>query len=302
MTRATECRTALRVWVARPLPAGARTAERVAALGHRPLLAPVLDLALSGAPAPDGPFDALVLTSASAVPALAGSPLAALPAYCVGARTACAARAAGLVSIHEAGGDARALANLIGAALPRGARLLHAAGRERKDEPGDTLAARGYRLTVWVAYAARPLPALPEPVAEALEAGALDAALHYSRRSAATALGLARAAGREDAFATWRIIACRPTWPRPWSRPGSCPMSSRHGRTRRLCWRACSRPVRRPFDRTMTQRCRRPFARAGSDAKGRSIVARPGRDPAPRSCPRRADQAAFRRAPARSHR
>ncbi|MCF4128233.1 uroporphyrinogen-III synthase [Methylobacterium sp. SyP6R] len=200
MTRATECRTALRVWVARPLPAGARTAERVAALGHRPLLAPVLDLALSGAPAPDGPFDALVLTSASAVPALAGSPLAALPAYCVGARTACAARAAGLVSIHEAGGDARALANLIGAALPRGARLLHAAGRERKDEPGDTLAARGYRLTVWVAYAARPLPALPEPVAEALEAGALDAALHYSRRSAATALGLARAAGREDAF------------------------------------------------------------------------------------------------------
>ncbi|WP_244936242.1 uroporphyrinogen-III synthase [Methylobacterium currus] len=200
MTRATECGTALRVWVARPLPAGARTAERVAGLGHRPLLAPVLDLALSGAPAPEGPFDALVLTSASAVPALAGSPLAALPAYCVGARTASAARAAGLGAVHEAGGDALALADLIGRTLPRGARLLHAAGRERKDEPGDTLAARGYRLTVWVAYAARPLPALPEPVAEALGNDSLDAALHYSRRSAATALGLARAAGREEAF------------------------------------------------------------------------------------------------------
>ncbi|TGD95996.1 uroporphyrinogen-III synthase [Methylobacterium nonmethylotrophicum] len=199
-TRATDDRTALRVWVARPLPAGARTAERVAALGHRPLLAPVLDLAASGAPPPAGPFDALVLTSASAVPAVAVSPLAGLPAYCVGARTAAAARAAGLGPVQEAEGDARALAELIGGALPRGARLLHAAGRERKDEPGDTLAARGYRLTVWVAYAARPLPALPGPVAEALAGGGLDAALHYSRRSAATALGLARAAGREEAF------------------------------------------------------------------------------------------------------
>lgn len=200
VTRAKECGTGLRVWVARPLPAGARTAGRVAALGHRPLLAPVLDLALSGAPAPEGPFDALVLTSASAVPALAGSPLAALPAYCVGARTASAAQAAGLGPVHEAGGDALALAELIGRALPRGARLLHAAGRERKDEPGDTLVARGYRLTVWVAYAARPLAVLPEPVAAALDHDALDAALHYSRRSAATALGLARAAGREEAF------------------------------------------------------------------------------------------------------
>jgi uroporphyrinogen-III synthase len=200
VTPATACGTALRVWVARPLPAGARTAARVTALGHRPLLAPVLDLAPSGAPAPEGPFDALVLTSASAVPALTASPFGALPAYCVGARTADAARAAGLEAVHEAGGDALALVDLIGRSLPRGARLLHAAGRERKDEPGDTLAARGYRLTVWVAYAAQALSALPEPVAEALGHDGLDAALHYSRRSAATALGLARAAGREAAF------------------------------------------------------------------------------------------------------
>ncbi|TNC15379.1 uroporphyrinogen-III synthase [Methylobacterium terricola] len=192
--------TALHVWIARPLPAGARTAERVAGLGHHPLLAPVLDLAPSGAPPPEGPFDALVLTSASAIPALAGTPLVALPAYCVGARTAATAREAGLRGVQEAGGDARALADLIGAGLPRGARLVHAAGRERKDEPAATLGARGYRLTVWVAYAARALPELPEPVAAALADDALDAALHYSRRSAATALGLARAAGCEEAF------------------------------------------------------------------------------------------------------
>ncbi|BAQ44929.1 MULTISPECIES: uroporphyrinogen-III synthase [Methylobacterium] len=224
MTGPTEGGTALRVWVARPLPAGRRTAERVAALGHRPLLAPVLALAPSGAPPPDGPFDALVLTSASAIPAVAGTRFAALPAYCVGGRTAAAARAAGLgsvhESVHEAAGDAAALAGLIGRTLPPGARLLHAAGRERKDEPAATLGRRGYHLTVWVAYAATPLPALPAAVAAALadeglaagnlargslsrvnlDDGSLDAALHYSRRSAATALGLARAAGREAGF------------------------------------------------------------------------------------------------------
>ena len=200
MTGPREGGTALRVWVARPLPAGRRTAERVAALGHRPLLAPVLDLAASGAPPPDGTFDALVLTSASAVAPVAGTRFAALPAYCVGTRTAAVARAAGLGPVHEAGGDAEALAGLIGRALPPGARLLHAAGRERKDEPAATLGRRGFRLAVWVAYAATPLPALPEAVTAALAEGGLDAALHYSRRSAATALGLARAAGREGEF------------------------------------------------------------------------------------------------------
>ncbi|WP_238313204.1 uroporphyrinogen-III synthase [Methylobacterium crusticola] len=191
----------MRVWVARPLPAGARTAGRLAALGHAPLLAPVLDLAPSGAPPPEGAFHGLVLTSANAVPALAAAGYGALPAYCVGARTAAAARAAGLGPVLEAGGDAAALAQLIAAALAPGARLLHAAGRERKPEPAATLAAAGYRVTAWTAYAARPVPALPAPVDGALAAGGLDAALHYSRRSAATALGLARAAGRGQAFA-----------------------------------------------------------------------------------------------------
>ncbi|MGY2047481.1 uroporphyrinogen-III synthase [Methylobacterium sp. JK268] len=191
----------LRVWVARPLPAGARTATRLAALGHAPLLAPVLDLAPSHAPAPEGPFDALILTSASAVPAVAGSAWADLPAYCVGSRTAEAAQAAGLAHPRVAGGDATALARLVAESLPPGARLLHAAGQERKPEPAAALLARGFRLTAWIAYAARPVPRLPEAIAAALAGAGLDAALHYSRRSAATALGLAREAGREAEFA-----------------------------------------------------------------------------------------------------
>ena len=51
-----------------------------------------------------------------------------------------------------------------------------------------------------VAYAAEPLPALPQAVNAALAAGALDAALHYSRRSAALALALADQSGHGGAF------------------------------------------------------------------------------------------------------
>ncbi|ACL59336.1 uroporphyrinogen-III synthase [Methylobacterium nodulans] len=194
-------RTPLRVWVARPLPAGARTAALVSDLGHAPLLAPVLDLGLSHAPPPDGVFDALILTSANAVPALESAGLIHLTAFCVGARTAQAARAAGLPDVRQGEGDAAALAGHVAAVLPVGARLLHAAGRERKPEPAASLAAAGYAVTAWVAYAARPVASLPEPVAAALAEGRLDAVLHYSRRSAATALGLARAAGCDEAFA-----------------------------------------------------------------------------------------------------
>ncbi|WP_410824707.1 uroporphyrinogen-III synthase [Methylobacterium oryzisoli] len=200
----------MQIWVARPLPAGARTAARLRRLGHVPLLAPVLDLAPSHAPPPEGPFDALVLTSANAVPAAAAAGLTDLPAYCVGGRTAAAARAAGLAAVHDADGDAASLAALVAGALPPGARLLHAAGRERKPEPAATLSAAGFSVTVWTAYAARPLAHLPDAAAAALAQGRLDAALHYSRRSAATALGLARAAGRERAFARLAHLCLSP--------------------------------------------------------------------------------------------
>lgn len=201
---------ALRVWVARPLPAGARTAARLRRLGHLPLLAPVLDLAPSHAPPPEGPFDALILTSANAVPSAAAAGFSGLPAYCVGGRTAAAARAAGFSAVRDADGDAAALAGLVAGALPPGARLLHAAGRERKPEPAATLAAAGFAVTLWTAYAATPLARLPDEAAAALAQGRLDAALHYSRRSAATALGLARAAGRGGDFARLAHLCLSP--------------------------------------------------------------------------------------------
>lgn len=199
----------MRIWVARPEPGAARTAARLARIGHVPLVAPVLASRPTGAPLPQGRFAALLLTSGSAADALdaeAAARFTGTPVFAVGARTAEAAARAGLGPVIEGPGDAASLARTVAAALPAGARLLHLAGADRKPEPAATLIRAGYDFLVHVAYAAEPVAALPEPVAAALAGTAprLEAALHYSRRSAATALALASAAGRAEPFGALR--------------------------------------------------------------------------------------------------
>ncbi|GJE53878.1 uroporphyrinogen-III synthase [Methylobacterium thuringiense] len=191
----------MRIWVARPEPGAARTAERLRALGHEPLLAPVLFVVPSEGPRPRGAFDGVLLTSAQGAGLLAAAGLASdVPVFAVGRRTAEAARAAGLARVVAAEGDAATLARRVAASLRPGACLLHVAGEDRKAEPGASLDAAGYRVTVWEAYAARAVDALPAPVTEALGDGSLAAVLHYSRRSTATALRLTQTAGLDGAF------------------------------------------------------------------------------------------------------
>ena len=191
----------MRVWVARPEPGATRTGAALAARGHTPVVAPVLAVRPVGGTPPAGPFDALILTSANAVPALRdAAALRGLPVFTVGARTAAAAARAGLGPVREGPGEAAGLATLVAEALPPGARLLHAAGAERKAEPAATLAAAGFRIETFVAYAAEALTGLPDAVAGALSRGDLDAAIHYSRRSAAIALALAVGSGHGGAF------------------------------------------------------------------------------------------------------
>lgn len=191
----------MRVWVARPEPGAVRTAERLRALGHDPLVAPVLVVEPTGAPRPRGPIDGVLLTSGQGAALLSGAELGQdVPVFAVGARTAERARDAGLSGILAADGDASALLRLVEASLPPGACLLHVAGEDRKPEPAASLAASGYRIVTWEAYAAKAVDTLPVSVVSALRDENLAAALHYSRRSTATALGLAESAGLDGAF------------------------------------------------------------------------------------------------------
>ncbi len=193
----------MRVWVARPEPGASRTGAALTGRGHAPLVAPVLAIRPSRDAPPPGTFAGIVLTSANGVPALMAVLAAAhrgVPIFAVGRRTAERAEAAGLGPVVEGPGDGVGLAALVAARLPGGARLLHVAGAERKPEPAAALARAGFQVTTHVAYRAEAVALLPEAAGLALGGHALDAALHYSRRSAATAYSLSEEAGHGGAF------------------------------------------------------------------------------------------------------
>jgi uroporphyrinogen-III synthase len=185
----------MRVLVTRPEADSRRTAARLAARGHEAVVAPVTVIVPTRQEPPRGAFDALLLTSANAVPALSSLAVGGRPVLAVGARTAAAARGAGLAGVREAGGDAGALAALVRSTLPPGARLLHAAATDRKAEPAASLRAAGFELLVWETYRARAVEEPPVALIDALRARQIDAALHFSRRSAGILVGLVGRAG-----------------------------------------------------------------------------------------------------------
>ncbi|MCB1540229.1 MAG: uroporphyrinogen-III synthase [Rhodoblastus sp.] len=196
----------MRILVVRAAEDARRTAARLAAAGHAAIVAPVLVVRHIDQAIP-GDFDAVVATSSHAF----GVPdrLAALrtvPLYVVGVRTADVAKQAGFRSPLITAPNAENLARDMARNLPAGARVLYLAGRDRKPDLeialGQTCA-----LTIFETYAMEPAPELAQAAAEALKAGAVDATLHYSQRSAAIFLDLARRAGVADRLAGPRHIA-----------------------------------------------------------------------------------------------
>lgn len=191
----------MRILVCRPRAGAERTADRLRAMGHEPLVAPVLITRPIDRPRPDLRPDAILLTSAHAVPALASLGMVRdRPIFAVGARTLETIRAAGFDAAAPEGGDAQALSGALARALSPGATVLHLAGRDRKAEPERSLRAAGLQVTAWEVYEAVATRTLPEQAMAALAAGRVDAVLHFSRRSASVLAGLAGEAGVRAAF------------------------------------------------------------------------------------------------------
>jgi uroporphyrinogen-III synthase len=190
----------MRVLVLRPDDGARRTAARLKALGHEAISSPVMETVATNASGPEGDFGAVIATSAQAfVFANAGAlaPFLRLPLMCVGARTAQAARDAGFGVIASEAPDAAALADII-ASRANERSLLYLAGHDRKPDLEQALAAANIIVTPWVIYEARALPALRKDAIEGLRAGKLDAALHFSRRSAMIFCELVARATLED--------------------------------------------------------------------------------------------------------
>jgi uroporphyrinogen-III synthase len=184
----------MRVVVTRPQADAERTAQAAEARGHEVLLAPLMRVEPLAADL-SGDWAGVIVTSGNALAAIEGQPqtqaLKTLPLFAVGRRSAAAAQ--GFASVHSAGGDVRDLVALI-AREHRGGTLLYLTGEERTADLVGELARAGIRVEMRIVYRAVSAPFPPILVA-ALEAGDVDAVLHYSRRSAETFLQGARDAG-----------------------------------------------------------------------------------------------------------
>jgi uroporphyrinogen-III synthase len=198
----------MRLLLTRPEADARRSAERLKALGHEVVIAPLFEIVATGAPMPNGTFDRLLATSAQAFAGLQddASELKHLPMHVVGERTASAARNAGFARVETVAPDATALAIAIARAVPRPQPFLYLAGRERRPELEAALAALGHVVTPWIVYEAREQESAAARLREVWLQERLDAVLHFSPRSAALYVGLADKAGlREPAMAPVQV-------------------------------------------------------------------------------------------------
>ena len=189
----------MRLLLTRPQSDAERTAAELRASGHDVIIAPLLHIE----PLPDaaigaGPWTAILVTSANAAAAMAAhagaAPLRPLPVFATGRQSAVAMVAAGFADVRSAEGNVNDLAAFVGARLKAPGRLLYLAGEDRAGDLGGDLAAKGFAIDTVVVYRAVAARALPQAAATALTRG-IDGVLHFSRRSAATYVDAARAAG-----------------------------------------------------------------------------------------------------------
>jgi uroporphyrinogen-III synthase len=191
------CDAARAVLVTRPLPAAEETVRRIAALGLRPVMAPLLVVRrLPG----DLPRDAaaVLITSGNAVESLPGWARD-RPVFAVGDATAARARHAGWPTVHSAGGDAADLAALVDRMLPADAPggLLLLTGKGQGHALADRLRARQRQVIRREVYEAAPVPTLPVSAAAALRGGELRAVLIFSAETGRQFVRLVAADGLE---------------------------------------------------------------------------------------------------------
>jgi len=201
----------VRVLVTRPEDDARETASRLIALGHEPIIAPMISIRFfDGAPLDLSGVQAFAATSANGVRALARRTRGrALPIFSVGRQTAETARASGFTHVVNADGDAVALARCVVNALkPEHGAVLHATGAEAPGAFATDLRASGFKVQTEILYETPAASALPPAAATAFRARKkLDAALFYSARTAQAFCDLIRAAGLEKKCETIVAIA-----------------------------------------------------------------------------------------------
>ena len=190
----------MHVIVTRPQGDGDEMAGRIAAMGHRASLAPLLDMRLTGAALDFTGVQGIVATSRNALRALEGTPYLAqakeLPVFVVGPSSAELARDLGLGTVIAGAGGGRQLVPLVTARCePAGGPLLYLRGDVVAFDMGAALADAGYQVRSTIVYEAVEAPALPDAVTQAIAKGDTAGVIVMSARIAKLFVRRAEEAG-----------------------------------------------------------------------------------------------------------
>jgi len=208
----------MRVVVTRPKHSGLRTAQRLAALEHSPVLLPLTEPVHDTAAAERAlaaPHSALAVTSAEAIAVLAELGATLQPhlktrLFTVGSATAQAARERGFTDIRTAGAGGGALADLIAADDHKiGAStdpLLYLAGLPRAPAFEQRLTANDIPFRVAACYVMQPVIQDPQELRRLLLDEPADAVLFYSFETARAFFDLPLIENNPCAFAQTRFL------------------------------------------------------------------------------------------------
>lgn len=187
----------MRVLITRPAEDAAPLAARLHAMEIQTRTVPLLTIHYLDGPSVDvSGVQALLATSANGVRAFARrSTVRTIPLFAVGDATGRAAQDFGFITVESAGGDVAALAQRASACLePAAGALLHIAGSVLAGDLKDLVEHRGFTYRRAVLYRAQTAQSLDPEITAALRAGAFDAVVLYSPRTAQTFAKLVREA------------------------------------------------------------------------------------------------------------
>lgn len=199
----------MRILVTRADEAATRTAARLSAMGHEPVLMPLFSRVIEpgAAAAGSGPRAGIIFSSANGVAAASPPGDPDEPVYVVGAATAEAARAAGWRDTRTGAGRAADLARLIiedtarGAVSPSPDRpLVYVAGKTRKPDLEDTLTRTGIAFRTVIGYRMDVVSYSTDFFSSDIMARPIDAILVYSAEAARRLAGLSNRKDVRDAL------------------------------------------------------------------------------------------------------
>ena len=193
----------MRLLVTRPEPDAAALADELLALGHEPVVQPLLEFQpLDFDPAPLKTAGALIVTSRNGLRALQGridpAGIAGCPVFCVGGETERGLRQAGFQTIAAVAETAEQLAAAIAKTAARGASLVHVTGEHQAFDLAGALEGRGFSIATLRVYEMKAASAFSGAVSDALEAGSIGGVILMSPRTAEIFVSLCRQHGLWD--------------------------------------------------------------------------------------------------------